>query len=234
MAHIWRICLLILVIWLLPLTGLAEPDNEWSYSFGEPAYGDVQDIVNTPDGGSIAYGSNGSSPSALQMWLVKLDADGNIEWENVYGTDGSQAASSIALTSDGGYILAGSRWRDEDQSIAVHKVSGAGEREWSHLMGYGSQLGNPVIYERYDGGFVVFFAVEDDGLKGIQPALLDRDGSHGGIVSLIEAPLGNADVTTLKFTVRETSDGGYVLRVPIKWGWLPLGMRTYRISPNVF
>jgi hypothetical protein len=144
----------------------------------------------------------------------------------------------MALSRDGGYILAGSQGTSEapiEDGIAVYKVSSTGEQEWVHLMGYSFTLGPPLIYERADGGIALFFAATDhEGYQGIQPVFLDQDGSPGNMTSFIEAPLGSGNIADVKFTVRESSDGGYVLRVPIKWGWLPLGWRSFRISPSAF
>ena len=238
MPVVRKACLIVVIAALLPLAVFAEQDVEWIRPFTGSEYGDVRDIIATQDGGSIAYGSTGSDPSERQLWLVKLDANGDIEWENTYGDNGFETAWSMALTSDGGYILAGSRGTSEapiEDDIDVYKVSSTGEQEWAHLMGFPFTLGPPVIYQRADGGIAIFFAATDhEGYQGIQPVFLDQDGSSGGMRTLIEANLGRVDITAVKFTVRESSDGGYILRVPIKWGWLPLGMRSFRIPPSAF
>ena len=238
MSHIRKACLTILVASLLPLAVLADQNIEWIPSFSGSEYGDIQDLIKTSDDGSIVYGSTGSNPSERQLWLVKLDVNNDIEWENTYGGNGFETAWSMALTRDGGYILAGSQGTSEvpiEDGIAVYKVSSTGEQEWAHLMSYSFTLGPPLIYERVDGGIALFFAATDhEGYQGIQPRFIEQDGSPGNMASLIEAHLGSGDIADVKFTVRESSDGGYVLRVPIKWGWLPLGWRSFRIPPSAF
>jgi Tol biopolymer transport system component len=41
------------------------------------------------------------------IWLLKLDASGTIQWEKTYGGNVSNAANSIHQTYDGGYIVGG-------------------------------------------------------------------------------------------------------------------------------
>lgn len=62
------------------------------------------------DGSYIAAGAyyNSSSSSDSNIWVVNIDANGNKTWEQQYSTPDSQScASSVAPTSDGGFIVAG-------------------------------------------------------------------------------------------------------------------------------
>ena len=41
------------------------------------------------------------------MWLIKLDSNGNPVWQKTYGGPESDEARSIKQTADGGYLVAG-------------------------------------------------------------------------------------------------------------------------------
>lgn len=41
------------------------------------------------------------------IYLVKTDSSGNIQWEKTYGGEGDERAHSVHVTSDGGYIIGG-------------------------------------------------------------------------------------------------------------------------------
>ncbi len=41
------------------------------------------------------------------IWVLKLDSDGDILWQKKYGGSDSDGGSSIQQTSDGGYVMAG-------------------------------------------------------------------------------------------------------------------------------
>ncbi|HEY9174820.1 MAG TPA: PKD domain-containing protein [Verrucomicrobiae bacterium] len=66
------------------------------------------DFELAPDGGVIlistkSEGLNGGS----DLWLVKLTPEGAYDWEKCVGGDGDDKGASIALASDGNYLLAG-------------------------------------------------------------------------------------------------------------------------------
>jgi len=41
------------------------------------------------------------------MWLLKLDNNGNVQWQKTYGGPGSNSGGSVMQVQDGGYIVAG-------------------------------------------------------------------------------------------------------------------------------
>lgn len=82
--------------------------TEWEVRFG----GDEDDGINsaqqTRDGGYVLAGFTGSSGAGLEdLWVVKLRADGSIEWQKTFGGTGDDRAKFIRQTTDLGYIIAG-------------------------------------------------------------------------------------------------------------------------------
>ena len=76
-------------------------------SFGDPSTNSgASSVLATPDGGYIAAGGQLNA-----VYLVKIDAQGNKQWERTFGggggSDVADSASCIRKTSDGGYIIAG-------------------------------------------------------------------------------------------------------------------------------
>jgi hypothetical protein len=43
------------------------------------------------------------------MWILKLDSNGGVGWQQTYGGQGSHAANFVRQISDGGYIVAGEK-----------------------------------------------------------------------------------------------------------------------------
>ena len=61
----------------------------------------------TSDGGSIIVGSTSSfGASWTDMWVVKLEPNGEIDWEKAFGDENEDAATTVIQTSDGGYVVA--------------------------------------------------------------------------------------------------------------------------------
>ena len=61
----------------------------------------------TIGGGFIVTGYSGSFGAGVDAWVLNLDAEGNILWQKIYGSNGSEWARSIQRTSDGGYVMSG-------------------------------------------------------------------------------------------------------------------------------
>lgn len=92
--------------WVLKLED--DGDIQWQKAYGGTGLDDAQPIRQTSDGGYIMGGSTTSfGVSGEDLWIVKLDSDGNIQWERTYGGDRDDEAISLGQTSDGGYIAAG-------------------------------------------------------------------------------------------------------------------------------
>ncbi len=80
----------------------------WERSFGgtNGEYGGS--VQRTPDGGYVVSGFTASfGAGGVDVYLVKVDANGNELWEKTYGGTGDDYGSTVQQTSDGGYILSG-------------------------------------------------------------------------------------------------------------------------------
>lgn len=95
--------------WVLKLD---EAGNiQWQKSYGASdtqhngAHG--HSIKETKDGGYVFTGVLESPGSGEDMWLVKLDGLGNVQWERVYGGEGAEASYCVDEIPEGGYVIAG-------------------------------------------------------------------------------------------------------------------------------
>lgn len=86
----------------------------------------IRKFVITADGGSIIAGQSSYLGNA-DMAMMKLDANGNVEWSHAYGNGSDiDMAESVAPTLDGGYILVGSSAQD----CYVVKTNSVGVLQW--------------------------------------------------------------------------------------------------------
>ena len=80
----------------------------WTQMSGGAGIDDVYSIIQTYDGGyALAGSTNSSGAGGYDLWLVKTDAGGNIQWNQTYGGSGDDFAWDVVQTSDGRYFLAG-------------------------------------------------------------------------------------------------------------------------------
>lgn len=89
----------------------------WQKTIGGNGYDRLCSIQQTADGGYILGGYSNSNISGdktenscnntADYWIVKIDAVGNIEWQNTIGASSINYFSCVRQTNDWGYILAG-------------------------------------------------------------------------------------------------------------------------------
>jgi cysteine-rich repeat protein len=138
-----------------PEAGFAsQPQVQWHVGLGTDYEEHVHEGHQTSDGGFIAIGHGHESDRAdspLDMLVVKIDADGNEQWQTRVGTPGQMDLGIAIAETENGYVAGG--------GLSV------GGRQRRALVGLDPQ-GN-VLWERtYSGagaGAVRGIAVLDDG-----------------------------------------------------------------------
>lgn len=87
---------------------------EWEKSYGGSENDIASSVVQTPDGGYIVAGGAVSfdvnvvgNHGEEDVWVLKLDSQGQLEWGKTFGGSLNERAESIVPTLDGNYLLAG-------------------------------------------------------------------------------------------------------------------------------
>jgi putative intracellular protease/amidase len=80
----------------------------WSNTFGnKPFYDYGNSVCETADGGFILCGTTKSIEGNNDIYLIKLDAEGNVVWEKTFGGPGSDWGGSVYVTEENEYIILG-------------------------------------------------------------------------------------------------------------------------------
>ncbi|UCE21114.1 MAG: hypothetical protein JSV46_02435, partial [Candidatus Aminicenantes bacterium] len=83
-------------------------DVEWQRLYGGADRDFIMYIQETSDGGIIAAGHTRSyGAGEYDIWVFKLDIDGDIKWQRTYGGGSNDHVRSIQQTGDDGYIVSG-------------------------------------------------------------------------------------------------------------------------------
>lgn len=110
--QILGICMLIMRI----STMSAQVTYQWQQAHGGSVNDGAISISATADGGYVVGGYSYSGLSGdktmasfggQDYWVLKLDVDGNIQWQKAYGGSGLDRLNEVVQTADGGYLVGG-------------------------------------------------------------------------------------------------------------------------------
>jgi hypothetical protein len=94
----------------------------WQKAYGGSGWDGAYYIQQTSDGGYVVAGVTDSFGAGYgDLWILKLNTLGTVQWQKTYGSGGWDGAYSIQ-TSGGGYVVAG-----YGASVGVIKLDANGE-----------------------------------------------------------------------------------------------------------
>ncbi|MBI2930265.1 MAG: hypothetical protein HYY16_01320 [Planctomycetes bacterium] len=123
-------------VWVVKLN--ANGSIVWQKMYGGPAGDYGADIHQTSDGGYIVGATTGSFGPAtvFNVWILKLDATGEIVWQKTYGGAGDDYLHSVQQTPDGEYVVAGfSNSFSSSQDAWIFKLNADGTMAWQRAYG---------------------------------------------------------------------------------------------------
>jgi len=114
-------------------------------------------IIRSSDGGYVIVGQiYGDFWAYCDVFVVKLDSDGNVQWGKTIGGGYCEEAWSIAQDSDGNYVVAGRTLSfGINGEIYVVKLDSSGNIQWAKTTGgFGGEEAYSII-QAGDGGYIV-------------------------------------------------------------------------------
>ena len=205
----------------------ANGNLQWTKTIGE-TYGEVgRSIIQTSEGGyAIAGYIEGITyityPSSGDVYVVKLDANGNLQWTKAIGGPKIEEGYSIIQTSDGGYAIAGytTSFGEGREDVYVVKLDAKGNLQWTKTIGEESADEGYSIIQTSDGGYAIAGTTRSFGAgeKDVYVVKLDKNGNACCAVSQtsqvrsggkLGSPTSSVDSRgTLTSPTPSTSSGG--------------------------
>lgn len=165
--------------WLVKMD--ANGDLLWQKSYGGSDYDQLSGIIATNDGGfafTALTSSNDSDVTGMHggydIWMVKGDAAGNVQWKKCYGGSGWEYSYGLTQTPAGDYILLGSHAsHDGDGAFTdttdiggcwVVKIDNSGNLLWENQYG-GTNIDYPgaVITDTLGNYIIAATSYSNDG-----------------------------------------------------------------------
>jgi PGF-CTERM protein len=157
-------------------------------------------------------GSNDDMSSITKEIIVQQSATPIMRWDRTFGVQGDDNAYSLAHTSDGGYILAGSSHfyigeRHWDMDARLVKTDANGNMQWQRTIG-GIEFDEAYsAMQTSDGGYIFAGRTSSYGAEFYGIWLVKTDAK--GIEQWNRTFGGNdSDIAS---SVRQASDGGYII-----------------------
>ncbi len=181
---------------------------EWSRTYGGSKVDEGLFLTAVTDGGFIMVGNSNSIDGDLSetnnkgdkydIWVIKIDKDGTIEWSKTYGGSEYEYVSSSVSTIDGGVVITAlTESHDGDlESFGnkgaydawVVKLDKNGDKEWSKAIGGVEADYAKSVVESSDGNFFVtgyskskdgdFSKLKDKGNEDLWLLKLDPNGNE--------------------------------------------------------
>ncbi len=221
----------LLILLVIGFGGFAQvPVIEWQKTFGGSNRENLNCIKQTNDGGYIIVGYTNSingdvigNHGNTDVWVVKLNSNGLIEWQRTLGGSGFEQGFSICLTSDEGYIVAANTFNSINGDLTGNTAPGShnlwliklnnnGFTQWNRIV-HTSQNDRPTYIEQTeDNGYIVSGITRSPEVSGFHGGQDDcwilRFDVNGNL--LWQKALGGSNLDGAD-EIHQTVDGGFIM-----------------------
>ena len=186
---------------------------QWTKTFGGAGADSAFSVWQTNDNGYVLAGSTNSFGSGgLDMYVVKTDVNGNIQWSATYGGAGNDFARSVQQTNDGGYMITGSTnsFGAGGYDMYLVKTDNAGTIQWTATYGGINDDYCNSAQQTADLGYILGGSTKSFGTgTPLNPNVYVVKTDVAGTISFAKAHgVSNPDWAN---RIKEKTGGGYIL-----------------------
>jgi len=185
--------------------------EQWNRTFGG-TFGDVrvESVLQTSDGGYLIAGSTSACRDNCtdDVWLIKVNPQGQEQWNLTMGGTGDEEVAFVRQTTDGGYVLIGNTNSYGAGSLDIWfvKVDSNGNMQLNNTFG---GIGREKTYSvsQAAGGYIIAGYTESYGAGDYDFWLVKTDTKG-------EEQWNNTfggDRNDWIESIQQTRDGGYIL-----------------------
>jgi len=173
-----------------------KPQTTFVKTYGGSKNDSAQSIVATLDGGYAILGFTQSNDGditdkqdeSFDYWILKFDAQDNLQWQKTYGGSADDRGNDIIQTQDGGYAILGHSFSDNNdisdnaglQDYWLAKLDVNGNITWQKSFGYqGADSGISVI-QTNDQGYLISGILDVSASGGLGNTSRSTNNRHAG------------------------------------------------------
>ncbi len=194
--------------WVIKLD--EQGNRTWDRTYGGSGYDQVSSLIQTNDGGYAVAGSTSSKGAGKgDVWVIKLDGEGNKVWDRTYGGSSYDGASSLIQTTDGSYAVAG---RTESKGAGngdawVIKLDVEGNKVWDRTYGGSGGDGASSLIQTTDGSYAVAGVTFSNSTGSWDAWVIKLDGEGNKVW---DRTYGGSGIDWA-FSLIQTTDGSYAV-----------------------
>jgi uncharacterized repeat protein (TIGR01451 family) len=196
-------------LWLVKTD--ANGNEEWNKRIDSLGTSIGRCVRQTADGGFVIAGYTSAGAGSNDVFLLKTDDAGNEQWHKTFGGTGDDQGWTVEITTDGGYIMAGTTrsFGAGERDVWLIKTDSAGVEEWNKTFGGIYNDYGQCAIQTSDGGYAI---------TGYAP--FNPQTPYGYHVWLIKTDADGIEQWNKTFgegstqrgkCVRETADGGFII-----------------------
>lgn len=194
----------------------SEGSTEWETKINYSSNDQARNAIETQDGGYLVAGTitDYSGKPYSVIYLVKLDAHGNIQWESTY--DDSYYYNnplSVIETADGGYAVTGFGATSAGiYSAFVLRANAEGEQLWYKKYWFGDDQDLYDLVQTPDGGFLAVGSITRQSYEigDVQNALLIIKLDAQGVMEW-NKQYQDKTANFLAYSIIPAQDEGYLI-----------------------
>lgn len=196
----------------------------------------AQAVVNTTDGGYAVLGHTQSmdgdvlnkSNESYDYWLLKFDANNQLQWQKTYGGSDDDRGVDLIQTSDNGYAVIG-KSKSSDLEVSenagfddfwVSKLDSSGAIIWEYSFGFAGSDTPYSIIQTNDNGYLLSGVLDVSASNGQGDRKLILSRHAGGDFWVIKLNASGVkqwsnyyggSFTDTAYDAIQTEDDGYII-----------------------
>lgn len=192
----------------------SDGNEVWSKTYGGKSWDVGTSVCAAEDGSYFVCGFTHSySAGEEDIYLLKIDKDGNEIWSKTYGGERIEMSNSIAVTSDGCCIIGGTSlsYGGKNTDFYVIKTDADGNEVWAESYAAQGPAGHgfdwcKAFYATSDGGYIMTGYADCVDLMNGVVIKIDADGKE-----MWQKTFGNYPYYDYGNSICEMKDGSFVV-----------------------
>lgn len=147
-------------LWLIKLA--ADGTEQWNKTIGGVGYDEPKRFTKTNDGGYMIVGLTDAVDSMGDVWVVKTDDAGEVNWQKTFGNSDVGENGVCVQAASNGYIVLGDQYdMNGTGSLWVLRLDAQGTLTWDQHISANDTLEGHSIMTTVDGGFFITSSLYD-------------------------------------------------------------------------